>query len=144
MKTPRYRKYLIFTIAILSIACLAQPGQAAEYTGSSVIWPNQGTFTGTAFVTESGLVTDVSLYIANAHTYQGFNFNTIILTAPDNITQIELFNMVSSPISGKSLYMTRFIDTASINITDGNPPYAGSFSPAENFSTFDGHWMTGT
>lgn len=140
MKLPRYS---IIIIMVLFFAFFSRQALATEYPGGLLQWPSQGTYTYDLNVPDAGPVSNVSLYINNAHTYQGFNNNTMILISPAG-TIIYLFDMSSYPITGKSLFHTRFIETSTIMITDGIPPYAGSFRPGESFSAFIGEGMTGT
>jgi subtilisin-like proprotein convertase family protein len=143
MKPPRFIRYVIFLIAVLLFACFSPPAPATEYTGSFVEWSQPGTVTGFCPVVDTGSVTSASLFINNASTSRGFENNNMVLISPDG-TGIYLFDLPFYPISGASLFHTWFIDTAPIIITDGIPPYVGSFRPGESFSNFNGEWMTGT
>ncbi len=128
---------------IIIFTCLSHPALATEYPGSFVEWTGYGIFTGDIVVPDAGTVSNVSLFIRNAYTYQGFNNNAMLLTSPIGTT-IYLFDLSTYSITGKSLYLTRLIDTAPVIITEGIPPYAGSFRPGESFSNYNGEWMTGT
>ena len=142
MKPPRFMRYVIFSIAVLLFACFSPPAMATEYPGGVLQWPTQGTFTNDINVPDVGTVTNVSLYINNANTYQGFNNNAMMLISPAG-TIIYLFDLSSYSITGKSLFHTNFIDTAPIIITEGIPPYSGSFRPGNSFSNFIGESING-
>jgi len=143
MKTPRYLRYAIFSIAVLLFACVSNPTLATEYPGGFVEWTQPGTVVGLCPVVDTGQITNVSLFINSASTSRGFENNTMVLISPDG-TDIYLFDLLAYQISGASLFHTRFIDTAPVIITDGIPPYVGSFQPGESFFNFNGEWMTGT
>ncbi|MFH1037703.1 MAG: proprotein convertase P-domain-containing protein [PVC group bacterium] len=128
---------------IILCACLSHPALATEYPGSSVVWTNFGTYTTGLNVPATGTVANVSLFVRSAQTQLGFDNNAMLLTSPLGTT-IYLFDLSTYKITGTSLYLTRFIDTASVIITEGVPPYAGSFRPGMSFSNFNGEWMTGT
>ncbi len=134
---------LIVSLALLLSAVVSFPALATEYPGGALVWNDYGTFTTTVNVPAAGTVTDVSVIIRNAQTQLGFDWNTMLLTSPAGTT-IAFFDVSLNKISGTSLYLTRFIDTAPIIITDGVSPYAGSFRPGESFSDFNGELMTGS
>ena len=142
MKLPRFIRYVIFSIAVLLFACLSDPVLATEYPGGLLLWPAYGLYTNDVNVLDVGIVTSISVYIADAETYMGFDNNAMMLTSPAGTTRY-LFDASTNKISGKNLYLTHFIDSASVSITDGIPPYPGPYRPVENFSAFNGQTMTG-
>ncbi len=131
------------TVCLLIGATFTRPVPATEYPGSFVEWTNFGTYTTGLNVSDTGTVSNVSIFINSAQTQLGFDNNAMLLTSPTGTT-IYLFDLSAYKIIGTSLYLTRFIDTAPIIITEGIPPYAGSFRPGESFANFNGEWMTGT
>jgi len=143
MKTPQYVRYTIFSIVVLLFAFLSHPVLATEYPGGVLQWPEYGLYTNDVIVPTVGIVTNVSVFIEDAQTYMGFDNNAMMLTSPSGTTSY-LFDTSTHSISGKSLYLTYFIDSASESITDGFPPYPGPYRPVETFSAFNGQTMTGT
>jgi hypothetical protein len=136
MKLPRFIRYVIFSIAVLLFACLSDPVLATEYPGGLLLWPAYGLYTNDVNVLDVGIVTSISVYIADAETYMGFDNNAMMLTSPSGTTRY-LFDTSTNKISGKNLYLTHFIDSALVSITDGIPPYPGPYRPVENFSAFN-------
>ena len=74
--------------------------------------------------------------------YNSLDFVALSLLAPDG-TNVRLFD-TNEDIDGYSLYLTRFDDSAFNHLSEGVPPYTGSFLPDEPLSTFNGAWTTGT
>ena len=83
MKTPRYLRYAIFSIAVLLFACVSNPTLATEYPGGFVEWTQPGTVVGLCPVVDTGQITNVSLFINSASTSRGFENNTMVLITPD-------------------------------------------------------------
>lgn len=141
MKKPHF---ILLTITAVSFFLLLTPSAwSIEYAGSFVEWSQQGVVVSLIVVPDSDIVADTSLFIENSQVVRGFENIGLLLISPQGIA-VSLFDTVSHKITGKSLFQTRFDDTASIVITEGIPPYTGSFRPVESFSNFIGEWTAGT
>lgn len=90
-------------------------------------------------ITDSGTVQDVNLTVTITHTY--VSDMIITLRSPQG-TEAILFNHLG--LNGDNLTNTVFDDEAAESITDGSPPYTGSFRPGEPLSAFDGEPVNGT
>jgi len=137
------RRWLIPLSVLLLLSVLSFPALGTEYPGSFVNWTQQGTVTSSIVVSDVEQVSNVSVFIRDATTQVGFDWNAMLLTSPAGTT-IYLFDLSAYQIFGTSLYLTRFIDTAPVIITDGVAPYSGSFRPGGSFSNFNGEWINGT
>ncbi len=135
-------RLIVIPLSLFLPLLVASPLRGTEYSGTAFSWVTQGTYTSTINVPDTGTVSNVSVFIRDATTQLGFDNNAMILTSPSG-TNRYLFELSVYQISGTSLYLTRFIDSAPVSITDGIPPYAGSFRPGESFSAFIGEEMAG-
>ena len=99
---------------------------------------DNATILSTIAVTDSGSLLEVEVQLDITHTWVGDL--TGLLIAPDG-QQITLFDRFGR--FGDDYDNTRFDDDAAVGITDGTPPYTGTFRPAESFAALSGISITG-
>jgi subtilisin-like proprotein convertase family protein len=91
----------------------------------------------TIFVEPQGVLLDVDVEVDINHTYTG-NLE-IYLSRPGKSIALSIGNGGS----GNNYSGTIFDDEASFPITEGSPPFTGSYQPEEPLSTFDGDEING-
>ena len=100
------------------------------------IGPNANTVTTSVInVTDNVVITDVNVTINIDHTWDADL--DVFLIAPDGTTRVELFTDVGG-IAGLNFTNTVLDDEAGTSITDGTPPFTGTFSPEGSLADFNG------
>jgi subtilisin-like proprotein convertase family protein len=89
-------------------------------------------------ISQNGTVDDVDVNLTLTHTYDG---DLLILFNGPVSSQLSLSSFNGG--SGQNYTNTTFDDEASIPITQGTPPYTGSFIPEHSLSNLDGISMNG-
>jgi subtilisin-like proprotein convertase family protein len=95
------------------------------------------TVSDTIWIQESGLVMDVNVSLNLSHTNDGDIF--IWLESPNSTTNLSQYNGVN----GQNYTNTIFNDSASIPISQGTPPFTGSFKPQLTLTNFNNKQMSG-
>jgi subtilisin-like proprotein convertase family protein len=98
------------------------------------VGPNSGDTTESIItITDDFIVTGVEVSLNLEHTFMGDLSITVI--APDG-TPVTLSNRNGG--GGNNMLNTTFSDNGTTDITDGSPPYGGTFTPEDALSTFNG------
>jgi subtilisin-like proprotein convertase family protein len=100
--------------------------------------PDPGTVESTIIIDDSGTIRDLNVQVDITHSWDADL--DVYLIAPDG-TRVELFTDVGA--SGENFSNTILDDEATVPITDGSPPFIGSYQPEGSLSDLDGLSMTG-
>ena len=128
MKLPR----IVLLAALSGIPALGETGSTDV---PKIIGPDAGTITtSTINVLPPFLVADVDVTLDITHSF-ALDLD-VFLIHPDGVTMVELLTAVGDEFDNFS--NTVLDDEASVLISDGNAPFAGTFRPEESLAAFDG------
>jgi len=139
MKRYQRKYFLLFALIILTSSYLSKNASGTEYPGSFIEVSYPEMVMAELYVPDNFQVVDVDVAINDADAYLGLL--DIYLISPIG-TYAYLFN--KSDLTGLFFLNTRFDDSAPLCITDGVPPYIGSYRPIDSFDVFNGEWSNGT
>ena len=139
MKRYQRKYFLLFALIILTSSYLSKNASGTEYPGSFIEVSYPEMVMAELYVPDNFQVVDVDVAINDADAYLGLL--DIYLISPIG-TYAYLFN--KSDLTGLFFLNTRFDDSAPLCITDGVPPYIGSYRPIDSFAIFNGEWSNGT
>ena len=116
---------------VTNVSCQTLSNNTTQPVG-----PNGGTVTTSVITfTDDFVIDDVNVTVNINHTWAGDL--DISLIAPDGTTSVDLI-LNDINISDDNFVNTTFDDEAAEPITNGTPPFTGSFQPVGNLSDFDG------
>ncbi len=142
MKRDQRKYFLLFALIILTSSYFSKNASGTEYPGSFVEWTTTELILSQVYVPNNFKLVNVDIAIDDAYISQGdLTWCDIYLISPIG-TYAYLFKYLT--LDGSSFLNTKFDDSASNCITDGVPPYIGSYRPVDNFDIFNGEWSNGT
>ena len=102
--------------------------------------PDEGTVTSELVIDDVGAIEDLNVRVNISHSLD--SDLDVFLIAPDGKTRIELFTDVGG--SGDNFEDTILDDDASVSITEGSAPFAGSYRPEGSLAELIGRDIFGT